>query len=32
VAVAMAIFFALLLWAMPWPWPKVGRPFFRTTP
>jgi len=32
VAVATAIFFALLLWAIPWPWREVGRPLFRTTP
>ena len=32
VAIAMTIFFALLLWAIPWPWREVGRPLFRTTP
>ena len=32
VALAMTIFFALLLWAIPWPWRVVGRPLFRTTP
>ncbi len=28
--VAMVIFFALALWAIPWPWRIVGRPLFRT--
>jgi hypothetical protein len=28
---AMLIFFALLLWAIPWPWRSFGRPLFRTT-
>ena len=31
VVVAMAIFFALPLWAIPWPWREVGRRLFRTT-
>jgi len=31
VTVTMVIFFALLLWAIPWPWREVGRPLFRTT-
>jgi hypothetical protein len=29
--VAMLVFFALALWAIPWPWRIVGRPLFRTT-
>ena len=29
--VAMLIFFALALWAIPWPWRIVGRPLFRTS-
>jgi hypothetical protein len=32
VAVSMAVFFVLLLWAIPWPGGAVGRPLFRTTP
>ena len=28
---AMVIFFALTLWAIPWPWRIFGRPLFRTT-
>jgi hypothetical protein len=28
--VAMVIFFAFALWAVPWPWRIVGRPLFRT--
>lgn len=28
--VAMVVFFALVLWAIPWPWRIVGRPLFRT--
>ena len=28
--VAMLIFFALALWAIPWPWRIVGRPLLRT--
>jgi hypothetical protein len=28
--VAMLVFFALTLWAVPWPWRIVGRPLFRT--
>ena len=32
VTTAMAVFFALLLWAIPWPWREMGRPLFRTTP
>jgi hypothetical protein len=28
---AMAVFFMLVLWAIPWPWREVGRPLFRTT-
>jgi hypothetical protein len=28
---AMVLFFALVLWAIPWPWREVGRPLFRTT-
>lgn len=28
---AMLVFFALALWAIPWPWRIVGRPLFRTT-
>ena len=27
----MLIFFALALWAIPWPWRVFGRPLFRTT-
>jgi hypothetical protein len=27
----MVIFFALALWAIPWPWRIFGRPLFRTT-
>jgi hypothetical protein len=29
--IAMLIFFALVLWAIPWPWRVVGRPLLRTT-
>jgi hypothetical protein len=28
--VTMLIFFAVALWAIPWPWRGVGRPLFRT--
>ena len=28
--IAMLIVFALMLWAIPWPWREVGRPLFRT--
>ena len=28
---AMVIFFALVLWAIRWPWRSFGRPLFRTT-
>ena len=31
IQIAMVIFFALVLWATPWPWRSVGRPLFRTT-
>ena len=30
--IAMVVFFALVLWAIPWPWREVGRPLFRVTP
>lgn len=29
--VAMLVFFAFVLWAIPWPWRPYGRPLFRTT-
>ena len=29
--VTMLVFFALALWAIPWPWRIVGRPLFRTS-
>ena len=29
--IAMLIFFAFVLWAIPWPWRVVGRPLLRTT-
>jgi hypothetical protein len=28
--IAMVIFFALVVWAIPWPWRVFGRPLFRT--
>jgi hypothetical protein len=28
---ALVIFFALVLWAIPWPWRAAGRPLFRST-
>ena len=29
--VLMAVFFPLVLWAVPWPWRIFGRPLFRTS-
>jgi hypothetical protein len=31
IMITMLIFFALVLWAIPWPWRIVGRPLFRTS-
>jgi hypothetical protein len=30
ILIAMVVFFALALWAIPWPWRVAGRPLFRT--
>jgi hypothetical protein len=31
IMITMLVFFALVLWAIPWPWRVVGRPLFRTS-